>query len=262
MNKLRTYLTLFLFFTIAGCTFKSVAVNNLEQIVSFRLGGQLHLYFSQKTQLKDKLQTWILAPEQKEKIQKVSLLMTNFDWQKSNLAEFYTTINQIYLSLAMSFNQILAESLSLLDEKQQKKFFVSMEKENQKIRKDETVGDGIRRMLGFCFDEITIVQEELLSKTFDTESSPAKTRLQRRLSSQQALKEIYQLQLSPEQRVPLIKQALDDSVKTPPDSAQIEKNLSFFNELVQTLTPEQLKTFDTKRLEILETLDLLLKRAE
>ncbi len=260
MNRLSPYLAFFLLLTLASCTFKSVAVNNLEQIVSFRLGGQLHLYFAQRSELKDKLQAWILATEQKEKVLKLSVLMSEFDWKKSNLKETYLTINQVYLNVATSFNQILAESLGQLDEKQQQKFFASMEKENRKIKEDETPTDGIRRMLVFCFGEITPAQEELLTKVFDSESSPSQTRLQRRLSSQQALREIYLLQESLEKRTSLMKSALDESVKRPPDSAQIEKNLFFFNELVQTLTPEQLKTFETKRLEILETLDLLLKR--
>lgn len=247
---------------VASCTFKSVAVNNLESIVSYRLGGQLHLYYGQKAQLKEKLQSWILASEQKKKIETFSVLLKNFDWQKSDLREFYMTVNQIYLEIATSFNQLLAESLSLLDEKQQKKFFASMEEENQKVQKEKKTSEGIRRMLEFCFEEITEIQEELLAKTYGPEKSPTQTRLERRLTSQQALREIYQLNLSETERIPLIKSALDDSVKRPPDLAQIDKNLSFFKELTQTLTADQLKTFETKRLEILEIVDLLQNRTE
>lgn len=243
-----------------GCAFKSTAINNLETAISYRLGNQLHLYFSQRSELSQKVRLWLLSKEQKKVIEQMTTTLQAFDWKDSNLEETFNLFNQNYLETAFSFNQILAESIGLLDDEQQNKFFQTMEKENKKIKKEETVSRGIERMLKFCFGEITPEQNSLITQYFERAPKRERTRLERRQTSQNGIRKVFSEKLERTQTIERIKESLDLSVKIPPDPEQKKFIVSFFKKLTPLLTEQQLQHFQERQKEASELLTLLYLR--
>lgn len=254
------FFAIILFFCFSGCAFKSTAINNLETAISYRLSNQLHLYFAQRSELSEKIRQWLLSNEQKKTIQQTTNLLQEFDWKSSSLEEAYLSFNQNYLNTAFSFNQILAESLALLDKEQQKKFFETMERENQDITQEDKASKGIERMLKFCFGEISEEQNSLIATHFKDAPQTQRTRLERRITSQRGIRQIFSEDISLEEKINKIKSTLDQSVKIPPSPEQREKNLEFFKNLTPLLTEQQLKHFQERQAEASELLTLLYLR--
>lgn len=246
---------------LGSCAFKKAAVNNLETLISYRLGNQLHLYYAQKSELSKSLQKWIISSEQKVIIENAQTVLREFDWQKSDLKASTLKLNDLYRQIAMNFNTLLAQQIALLDESQREKFFKTMKEGNKRLEKEESMQAGIERLLEFCFDEITDEQNQLVQK-FYTETPQVNTaRLTRRLESQKRIKEVFNDNSITEKSM-AIKEALDQAVNRPLNEEQLERNLQFFAAFTQTLQEQQLEYFEEKKQDALEIITLLLQREQ
>lgn len=261
MKKMLICLLPLLFVFVSACAFKETAVNNLETVISYRLGSQLHLYYSQKQELSKSVQQWLLDEKQKTTLAKAQTFLQDFNWQNSDLEASYYLLNDLYRQIALSFNDLLAKQISMLDEHQREKFFETLEEQNEKIQKGQSRKAGIERTLEFFFDDLSAEQVEILNQFFLDQPQKSSARLERRLESQKRIKEIF-LDKDIVEKSDAIKQALNQAVRKPIAVTQLKRNLDFFNTFKKKLSPQQLEYFEKKKQDALEILSLYLLRQQ
>jgi hypothetical protein len=193
---MRIFITFALLF-LSACSFYGIIGKNLDYIITDKLEDSFDLNGEQEKRLrKDIIQ---FLNQEKDFIKDLKSLVksiaTEIETGKTTEEKWVNLANEVgrvYLSAGEKFVPIMAKYLAELDDDQREEVYEQWDKENQKLKrriKKEKVSSH-RRRFEKLFGDFTPEMKKDFKKHKELLFSRNKKRLNRRLSSQQELKEL------------------------------------------------------------------------
>jgi hypothetical protein len=224
-----------------GCAAKKLAIENADRLISYQMTKRLSLYSSQKAQLAKDIDQFL--NKTKPDAQELLPIIDEIHLEEPAKAEAqYLKLEKYFNKVSQDFSAIMAKYLAVLDQKQQKELFKTLEDENREIFKQEkekridVVEDRLKMFIGKLNGE----QKELIREYSDYFHSRAIERLDRRIKLHHKFKEIYNQDISASSREKLF---LDSFIKYQEDSLINDKNVELLKKFVPTVTKDQREYF-------------------
>lgn len=226
-----------------GCAAKKMAAQNADIILESQMEKRLPLYSEQKKALSKDVDKFL--NDQKAFAEETLPLITSIELDVSKVDQQYDKLNALYRKLALNFSGLMSKYMAPLDEKQQKQFTETLTGENEKLaqvggtERMERVYDRFETLFGSVAED----QKKLLKARKDHFIERDELRLKRREKLHAQFKEIYNKDLSPEDRQKYFLGAFNDYQDSYPDSP---KNKEIIKEIIPTLSKSQKETFKEK----------------
>ena len=243
---------LLLFLLLQACTARKLLVENADTLLGHQITKRLPLYSKQKENLNKDIDQFL--NKSKPVAQEVLPIIDEIDLQSPEKMEGqYNKLESFYIGLTENFTALLSRYMALLDKKQQKEFFETLDDENRELLKMEKEKrlDKIEDRFELFFGSMKNPQKQLLREYSDYFHTRAKERLERRVKLHQELRTIYDQDLSLEARARAIAEAFAIYQK---DALQGNKNLEMLKKLLPTISDSQREHFRNRVKEVKEML--------
>ena len=242
-------------FLCFGCAAKKIAAQNADVILVSQMEKRLPLYSEQKKVLSKDVDKFL--NDQKSFTQEALPLISSFELDISKVDQQYDRLNALYRQLASNFSSLMSKHMAPLDEKQQKEFITTLTEENRKLSKIggteqmKKVYDRFETLFGSIGDG----QKKILKAQKNYIIQRGELRLKRREKLHSQIKEVYNMDLSPEGRQKYFLGAFNDYQDSYPDSP---KNKEIIKEIITSLSATQKEVFKEKVGELVEILNYYL----
>lgn len=243
---------------LSSCAGKKLFVSNADSLLKYQVVKRLPLYSDQK----DKLDKDIKAFLNKKKQDTPDLLSVIDEIQMDEEQKFknqYHKIAAFYDNVSLDFSALLSRYMVLLDSKQQKDFFKTLDDENRDLaRKDSDERmEKIRERFKTFMGTINEKQKQLLVDMKDEFEENNFAKLDRRKKLHQKFREIFNGHLSPDSGRKQFYEAFEDYQK---NAHNHDKNKIVLKKILATLSPQQKEFFRTRVAEVKEILKLYLEQ--
>lgn len=208
MSKLRYLALIFIVLIANSCSMSSLAVKNLDWIISRQVKNHLDLYYNQEKILNLEVSQFL----KRQKKQVPSLLqhietlggISNNDFQKiEDIEKFRLNLQSIYFTVADDFNaNILAPHLSEMNEPQLKHFRKENNKKNIELKNKINDNDSdIFKRIEFLIGKFTDNQIKILKNIQPQIRVLQKLRLRRKKEFQIKLYQVISTSTLPKQEI-------------------------------------------------------------
>lgn len=229
-------------FLAYGCAAKKIAAENADYFIERQIEKRLPLYSFQKKELSQDVNAFLNS--QKETTQQaLPLLSIEFDAAKTD--QRYDELETVYNKYVASFSQLISKYQAQLDQKQQKEFEETLKKENKDLAKasnDDRL-EKFQDRFKTLFGSISPEQVKMIKSYKSQITERHESRLDRRKKLHVRFSEIYQMDLSPSDRVESFVTAYTDYQKS---YAYALKNKEMIRQMIPTLSQKQKVFFDEK----------------
>lgn len=243
---------LVILFLLSSCAARKLLVENADTLLTHQVTKRLPLYSKQKEKLNKDIDQFL--NKAKPVAQEVLPIIDEIDLESPDKIESqYNKLESFYIGLTEDFTALLSRYMALLDKKQRKEFFETLDDENRELLKTEKEKrlDKIEDRFELFFGSMKNAQKQLLRDYSDYFQARAKERLERRVKLHQKLRTIYDQDLSEEARIRAIKEAFAEYQK---NALQGNKNLEMLKKLLPTITTSQREHFRNRVKEVKEML--------
>ncbi|MFP5384670.1 MAG: hypothetical protein ACLGHN_01230 [Bacteriovoracia bacterium] len=250
---MRNIFLLFLLFILSSCAAKKLLVENADTLLTHQVTKRLPLYSKQKDNLNKDVDQFL--NKAKPVAQEVLPVIDEIDLNSPDKVEKqYNKLEEYYIGLTQDFTAMLSKYMALLDKKQQKDFFETLDDENRELLKTEKEKrlDKIEDRFKLFFGSMKNSQKQLLRDYSDYFHLRAKERLERRVKLHGELRAIFGEELSQEARSRSIEEAFSRYQK---DALKGNKNLEMLKKLLPTISSSQKEHFRNRVKEVKEMLN-------
>lgn len=239
-----------------GCAAKKLVVDNADSLISYQVTKRLPLYSAQKDKLEKDIESFLAKskPIASEVLPVIDELNLN---SVDKLPQQYNKFESFYLKLAQDFAGLMSRHLAILDKKQQKEFFETLDDENRNLlkkEKEDRIDDVEERFENFL-GSVNGPQKQLIRDYADYFHLRAKERLDRRISLHKEFREIFKTDASSESKE---KSFQDAFASYQNDSLKNNRNLEILKKIVPTLTKDQKEHFREEAEEVKDVLKYFL----
>jgi hypothetical protein len=248
--KFKLVLGLWCLLLLSGCTFESWVISNLDYLITSRISKALSLNNREEGQVKKEVRK--ILDENKGQVKQVHEKLVGLDVKKVNVANELEFFGDFYFKMAQSATPLFAKKIANFDPYEHKKFMGKLKKENEKIRegnKKIEAKDYLSRY-EFFFGDLSKEQKKLVTESMPVLKKLSKAMLAMREKTQQKMIDIRS-KLKGVDRFTALKELFDkssDRRKLDTDRLQLAANIQ---KLVGTLTTEQVKVFNKRRMRVL-----------
>ncbi len=251
---MKNLMALISLFFIISCGMKETLVSNMDSILYHKTSTKFDLDSKQKTALKASIKKFLTAQQKKTKEAK-ELIQTLDLSQKDEIAPTYRGFIELYREIAISYSEVLADLMSTLDKKQQATFIKEFIRENKELEDkiiDSDPTDYFTRFR-FFFGSINDLQKKTIVEHSDFFREQSRHRLKNRIILLKAIEEAFKEANSKKKIYEAFRVYNTESFPKQKEMIKIIKLL------VDQAEQTQIKTFNEKKMEALEIIDLFAK---
>lgn len=246
------YLLLMMMILMMGCTGKKLIVNNADSLISYQITKRIPLYSEQKKSLDKDIDLFL--NDHKKSAKALAPILDDIHAPHTDIDKTYGTLVERYREMANDFSKLLSRYMAVLDPKQQKDMFYTLDKENKKLSSKtskERMNEITERFVKF-FGSITAEQKAIFNTYSNYYIENMSNHLKRRENLHQNFREIYGMDSSLETR---INQFYSAFMKYQDDLLAPNKTLEITKKITSSLTPPQKDIMKKKTEEIKEILN-------
>lgn len=224
-----------------GCGAQKMAVENADSLIKYQVTKRLPLYSSQKDQLSKDIDKLLI--DSKPMAQEIIPVLDDLDLNSSDsLDAQYPKLEKFYKNIAKNFSGLMSKYMAMLDQKQQKDFFETLDDENREILKKEKEDriDHVEDRFEMFLGSVNSKQKQLIRDYSDYFEARAKKRLKERIELHSSFRNIYAQDISESSRS---KSFQEEFTNYQEESLSGNKNLEFLKKVIPTLTASQKEYF-------------------
>jgi len=244
---------------LSSCAFKSVILSNADYLVANRVGNKIDLSRDQEKILRKDIDAYFF--ENVSEVEKIRELIIKINITEFKIEKFLNDIYPIYETLYLKFIPLLSRPMSQFSKRQIKNLFEIAEEDNdmllQRSKKDKT--DEYAKRFKFFFGDLSKEQRNFIKEEKSIFQSLNENRLKNRLKTQSTLREAFELKDEPE-RLTMINDIFSKNLSKTETFAGFHSVLPLINKMIKELSLEQKAYFESKRNEVLDWIELFLRK--
>ena len=246
-----------LLFVLSGCGIKTFVIPNLGSLVTQRLNGYFDLGSQEKKQLKSEVNQFLESS--KTEFMKLKTRLEKMDIKTADMKKEFQFFGETYFELAKKFSPILATEIVKLNGEKKEEFYKSLQEKNEEIQEKSQKRDldHYKKRYEFFFGDLDEKQLLMVKKSLPLLKNLGKQRLIRRKTTQEQMKNVLVNSPNESRVADMTKIFVESSDRRRPDSNR-EAIANNIQALVDTLSDEQMASFNKRRLQIIDYLQSFL----